>query len=198
MARFSIAMKKRRKAMVGSFHNQVEAVNTSFNRRHTQSSLGLARTVSSGLSISLGGMMCYIALHYIPAFVQPQKILSATTIDTSVKRLENKGPIRKIFGPYIDAFSMQRTYLRPNQKIEAQFILPEGAKLNLNIQQCQRILVLEIFNCRVISQKNLTVTKETLGYRAFQFENDGFYHFSHKVTLPKDSPKDYTVLWSRL
>jgi len=198
MSVFGIKMKKRRATSQGSYHNVVEQSH-SFHRRSTKKeSIGIGRAIFSGLSLSLGGLMCYVSLHYLPAFVQTQKILGSNAIDTSTARLQNKGPIRKVLGPYIDAFSMQRTYLRPGQEIEAQFILPEGATLDLEIEQCRRVIAIEIFKCDVISRKNVSVTKATLGDKSFQFANGGFYHFSHKVTLANGSSNDYTVVWTRL
>jgi len=178
MALFGIKMTKRRMSPLGSFHTEVEDVNSFFKRGTARKPLGLVRAFFSGLSLILGGMMCYVALHYIPAFLQTQKIFNSVTLEDAAIRLEDKGPIRKIFGPYIDAFSMQSTYLRSGHQIQAQFILPEGASLDLNIQQCRRVLVKEIFNCE-------------------GFAEEGFYHFDHKITFLNGIADDYKVVWIR-
>ncbi|MEP1229823.1 MAG: hypothetical protein ABJG88_04040 [Litorimonas sp.] len=197
MAIFGMRIKRRR-ASYGSYHVDVDHTNSFFKRSDSKESIGLVRTLASGIIVSLICMLGYVTLHYIPAFVSPQKILNSTSVDTSPERLKNKGPIRRIFGPYIDAFSMQRTYLRKGQKIEAQFILPEGVQLELKILQCKPVLVMEVFRCDVISRKDITVTNETLGYRAFQFEDNGFYHFHHNVIYSEGASRDYAVVWSRL
>jgi len=197
MALFGMTMKKRRASSLGSYHNGVEETNSFFRRGREKQSMGLARTIFTGLSLSLGGMLCYVALHYIPAFLQPQKILSSVTLEDAAIRLENRGPIRKVFGPYIDAFSMQRTYLRGGQQIQAQYVLPEGARLNLSIQHCQPIPVVEIFKCQVMSKKDIQVTNETLGSKGLRFAETGFYHFDHEIVFKDGIPKDYKVVWSR-
>jgi len=195
---FGIKMKKRRASSLGSYHNDVEYANKHIRRKSSKEAMGIGRAILSGLSLSFGGMMCYVSLHYFPAYVQTHKILSSPSIDTSAARLKNKGPIRKVIGPYIDMFSMQRTYLRSGQEIQAQFVLPEGAKLELEIQQCRRKVIFEIFQCDVISRKDSIVTNETNGAASFQFRDNGFYHFNHKVTFAKETPANHQVVWVRL
>jgi len=197
MALFGIKMKKRHAAVHGSYHIDDYQDKSFFRRAKTKEPIGIMRALFSGLSLSFGASMCYVAMHYIPAFIQPHKILSATTIDMTAHRLEDKGPIRKIFGPYIDAFSIQRTYLRGGQEIQAQFILPEGAALNLNISQCRRVFALEILKCDIIMQNNVKITNKTIGAKSFQFPDKGFYHFSHEITFKDNVQADYKIVWTR-
>lgn len=197
MAMFGMKMKKRPVAASGGYHVYSEKTHA-FNRRvKDKEPIGIVRAICSGLSLSIGAIMCYVAMHYVPAFVQPHKIIGATTIDMSAKRLEDKGPIRKIFGPYIDAFSIQRTYLRSGQEIQAQFILPKGATLDLNMTQCRRIFAIEIVRCDVIMQKNVEITDKIIGSKSFQFPEKGFYHFSHNIKFKDDIPTDYKIVWTR-
>ena len=197
MALFGIKMKKKRAVAYGSYHIYSDDEHSFHKRVKNKESIGIARAIFSGLSLSFGVIMCYIAMHYVPAYVQTHKIISSTNIDTSPKRLENKGPIRKIFGPYIDAFSLQRTYLRKDQEIQAQFILPKGATLDLSISQCRRMFAIEILKCDVVMQHDVKVSNELIGTKAFQFPGKGFYHFNHKVTFANNTPADYKVVWTR-
>ncbi len=197
MALFGMRIKSRRASSLGSFHTEIENSNSFFRRNHQKKSLGLGRTIFSGLSLSFGGLMCYVALHYLPAFLQTQKIISSVTLEDAALRLEDRGPIRKIFGPYIDAFSMQRTYLRDGQKVQAQFLLPEGAQLELYIQRCKPVIVVEIFKCYQVSEKTITVTNKTIGSKRLTFADSGFYHFKHKIKFKNNIAEDYKVVWSR-
>jgi len=93
MALFGIKMTKRRMSPLGSFHTEVEDVNSFFKRGTARKPLGLVRAFFSGLSLILGGMMCYVALHYIPAFLQTQKIFNFYAKHLSAQWASNSGAI---------------------------------------------------------------------------------------------------------
>ncbi|WP_409434052.1 hypothetical protein ACJ3XI_05995 [Litorimonas sp. RW-G-Af-16] len=149
----------------------------------------------SGLSLTFGAMMCYVALHYVPAFTSTHKVLSFSNGDTSAARLQNRNPVQKLLGPYADAFSLKRTYLRAGQSIQVQYAIPAGAKMDLNIVQCRRLWVIEVFTCQTVSRKHVEVTKK-VGTETFRFQDTGFYFFDETVTLGEKG-KDYRVVWTR-
>ncbi len=195
MARFSLLFSKRKAVGMGGFH--ADYIDQKINQQRKRKSMGPARTVFTAISLIMGGAMFYVSLHYLPALVQPQKILglSGITLDESAVRLHNRNALQRLFAPYLDAFDMQRTYLRSGQTIQAQYVLPEGSQLDLHIQQCRRFWLVEIFHCQTISQDYTQVT-DRIGTQAFTFQDSGFYHFQDKVTLP-EGETHYRVIWSR-
>ena len=192
MALFGMRLKQRDTAAIGGFH----AAYIDKKTKSKKNPLGFLRTLFSGVSLAIGGMMCYVALHYIPAYMQPQKVLSMSHADTAASRLKDRNPLEKLVAPYWDAFKSKRTYLRGGQIIQAQYVLPEGASLDLHIRQCRRLWVIEVFHCQVLSVETLQITDDTLGTQAFRFKDTGFYHFQEVVTLPAGET-DYRVVWSR-
>lgn len=159
--------------------------------------LGLKRAVGTGLSIILGGIMCYAILHYIPAFVKPPKIISVADFNDKALHLkdESTGFFLKA---YIDAFNINRAYLRKGQTVEAQYLIPEGNTLTLTIQQCKAIPIIEVFKCDDIGNRNVTIENSQSGLRTFTFNHDGFYKFGEILdgNLPENDKKRY-VIWSR-
>ena len=191
MAIFGIKMKRRRKA-VGGFHAQYIDKGATRKRK----SMGLGRTFGSATTLIVGGAMCYVALHYIPAYLGLNKILSFSDLDTSSSVAPESSQWATL-SSYADAFRLKRTYLRPGQTIQAQYALPEGAKLDLVIQRCQPAFIVEIFKCRVINEETARVTNDKLGTQRFHFPEAGFYRFDEKVTLAPNNVKNYRIVWSR-
>jgi|GEM_PF-4221514 len=70
---------------------------------------------------------------------------------------------------------MRKTYLRSGQAIRAQYVIPEGATLELTIRYCKPDFVREIFECEVIGEKKEVITSGTVGTQKFVFQNAGFY-----------------------
>lgn len=195
MARFGIKNKSRRKAGVGGFH--AEYLNDRVGIRQRKQ-MGLLRTILSGVSLLFGGGMIYVAMHYIPAFVQPQKVLKFATGDSVALQtydFDRKSKVHDIFGPYLKLFHMDRAYMKPGQKINIKYDLPKGAYANLDIVQCRRAWVVEIFECDVVSRFN-SKTKRRSGVESFALQQGGFYYFRHEaVGIPEGEP--FRIIWER-
>jgi len=191
MALFGIKMKPRHKN-IGGFH--AEYIDTSATRKRKP--MGIGRTFGSATTLIIGGAMCYVALHYIPAYLGLNKILAFSDLDTSASVAPESSQWAAL-SSYADAFRIKRTYLRPGQTIQAEYALPEGATLDLVIQRCRPAFVVEIFKCQVISEETSRVSNDKLGTQHFRFPESGFYRFDEKVTLSPDNIKSYRVVWSR-
>jgi len=139
MAVFGIKMKKRNKA-VGGFHAQY--IDKTPKRK--RESLGIVRTFGSATTLIIGGAMAYIALHYVPAYLGFNKILSFSDLDTSSSVAPESSQWAAL-SSYGDAFRLKRTYLRAGQTIQAQYALPQGAKLDLVIQKCRSAFIVASF-----------------------------------------------------
>ncbi|WP_416877866.1 hypothetical protein [Litorimonas sp.] len=195
MSKFGIAELSARKK------NRISGFNAGYADRpgpKQKKSMGLGRTIGSALSIILGGTLCYVSLHYMPAFVDTRKIIAASKLDQSSTRLqdENSGFLLKA---YWDAFSIRRTYLRDGQSIQAQYALPAGTELELGIKRCRPAFILEVFNCEVIGEKSFKITDDQTGTQRFQFQGKGFYLFEEKLSGVSADTKSisYRVVWSR-
>jgi len=161
--------------------------------------LGLKRTFGTAFSLILGGMMCYVSLHYVPAFINPPQIVAASDFNTRAEHLRNEDK-NFLLSAYIDAFNMKRAFIKQGQTIEAQYVVPEENTLTLKIQQCRSMPVIEIFDCQVVSERDITIENSRSGLRSFTFSEDGFYKFSEQLSGPapvaNDGKKRY-VIWSR-
>jgi len=192
MAVFGIRMKKRDKA-VGGFHAQY----IDKTPKKKRASLGIARTFGSATTLIIGGAMAYIALHYVPAYLGFNKILSFSDLDTSSSVAPESSQWAAL-SSYGDAFRLKRTYLRAGQTIQAQYALPEGAKLDLVIQKCRSAFIVEIFNCQVLTEEKAQVINDKDGTQRFVFPESGFYRFDEKVTFAPNNVQNYRVIWSRV
>ena len=191
MALFGMQMKRRRKA-VGGFHAQYIDL---INRKKTEP-LGIVRTFGSATSLIIGGALCYVALHYIPAYLGLNKVLSFSELDRSASIAPESSQWATL-SSYTDAFRIKRTYLRSGQAIQVQYAIPEGATLELYIQRCRPAFIIEIFKCQVVNEETARVTHDKLGTQRFRFPEGGFYRFDEKVTLAPNNMENYRVIWSR-
>ncbi|WP_026940863.1 hypothetical protein [Hellea balneolensis] len=192
MPLFGIDIIRRRKK-IGGFHAEYIDKGALKKRK----SLGLARTFGSATTLIIGGAMCYIALHYIPAYLGLNKILSFSELDTSSSVAPESSQWAAL-SSYADAFRLKRTYLRPGQTIQAQYAIPKGASLELIIQRCQAAFVLEIFNCNVMTEEKVRITSDQRGTQRFRFPEAGFYRFQDTITHAPNNIKNYRVVWSRV
>lgn len=191
MALFGMEMKRRRKK-VGGFHAEYIDKGALKKRK----SMGLGRTFGSATTLIIGGAMCYVALHYIPAYLGLNKVLSFSNLDTSASVAPESSQWAAL-SSYADAFRIKRTYLKSGQTIQAQYALPEGATLELVIQRCRSAFIVEIFNCQVVSEETARVKNDKDGTQRFRFPEAGFYRFDERVTLAPNNVKNYRVVWSR-
>lgn len=173
------------------------AANVQFNAPDPKKPMGGQRLVLSALSLLAGLGMIYVSMHYLPALFHPQSAIDLRSSTIKDRRdLSVRSKYGPILGPYIDAFFMKRTYLEGGQSIEIHYNLPIGAELELAIQQCRRIFVIEVFKCDVIASKAVTVRGGETGRRTFNFPNTGFYHFDDRLTL-ENPDQPYRIVWSR-
>ena len=195
MAQFGIKQKSRRKAGMGGFHAEYLNDRTAARQRKQ---MGYLRSIFSALSLLFGGLMIYIGLHYIPAFVQPAKVLkfaSSGSLQSGQTSLDRKSPFGSVIGPYIDMFNMDRSYMQAGQGVDVRYNLPPGAKMDISIRQCRRLWVIEIFRCQIMSEQVIRVNG-TAGTQSFTLPQTGFYYFAEDVRLPNPND-DFRVIWQR-
>lgn len=159
-------------------------------------SLGLGRTFGSAISLSLGGMLCYVSLHYLPAFFNPKEIIGVSNATKSVNAVQAEKN-NFVLGAYIDAFSVKRTYLRDGQAIQASYDLPAGMDIELTIKRCRPILVVEVFKCENVGEKTVLINNDRTGTQRFKFQGKGFYMFDERI-IRQAKGQDYRVVWSRV
>ncbi len=195
MSKFGIAELSAHKKNKISGFNAVYSYHRNVNRKK---SMGIGRAIGSAFSLILGGTLCYVSLHYMPAFVSAREVIADSKQNQSSARLKDENsPF--ILKAYWDAFSVKRTYLRSGQTIQAQYALPPGTELELEIKRCRPAFLIEVFSCDVIGEKSFTITKDQTGTQRFQFQGKGFYLFDEKVSgLSPDSTEQYRVVWSRV
>lgn len=195
MARFGIQTKSRRKAGISGFHAAYLNDRGTLRRRKK---LGLLRTIFTGLSLLLGASMIYVAFHYVPAFVQPKQVLKFVSGDSAAMKtydFDRKSKLYQFFGPYAKAFTLDRAYMKPGQSIDIKYDLPKGAYAELQIVQCKRAWVVEIFNCDVVSRFS-SQTKRQSGVESFTLQQGGFYYFREDTfNVPDGEP--YRIVWER-
>lgn len=195
MARFGLKNKSRRKRNIGGFHAEYLTDRTALRQRKQ---MGLLRTLLSGFSLLFGGCMVYVAFHYIPAFIQPKQVLKFASGDSAAIKtydFDRKSAFHEIFGPYVKLFHLDRAYMKPGQSIMIKYDLPKGAYANLDIVQCRRAWIVEVFDCEVVSTYN-TRTKRHKGVESFALSQSGFYHFKQDVVgVPEGEP--YRIVWER-
>lgn len=195
MALFGMTMKSRRKASIGGFHAEFLNDRTAIRQRKQ---MGYLRTLFSALALLFGGLMIYVSMHYIPAFVQPRKILKFASNDAvalNTYDFDRNSKIHKVLGPYVELFHLDRAYIKPGQRIDIKYDLPTGAYADLEIIQCKRAWVIEIFDCRVIS-KFSTKTKRSRGAESYALDIGGFYHFRENVVGVPEG-ESYRIKWER-
>lgn len=158
--------------------------------------MGLKRVAGSALSITLGVTLVYTGLHYIPTLLRPSQVIDTIATPEKKSALEMDRERLKRFGIYAQSFFMRRTYLRSGQSITVHYTLPKGAILDLDIQQCRRIFMIEVFHCQAMSAQSVRVENKTDGRRTLKFSEPGFYHFDETVTL-RVPDEDYKLVWVR-
>ena len=195
MARFSLKNKSQRKANIQGFNPEYLNNRTLLRERKK---MGFIRAIFSGLSLLGGAGMIYVSFHYIPAFVEPKQVLKFATHDSAALKtydFDRNSKLYKLVRPYVDLLYMDRTYLRPGQRVSVKYDLPKGAYAKLDIVQCRQAWVVEIFKCDVIGQFSST-TKRRSGVESFALKQGGFYHFREEaVGIPEG--ETYRIVWER-
>ncbi len=195
MALFGMRIKSRRKAGIGGFHADYLNDRTGIRQRKQ---MGILRTIFSALSLLFGAFMIYVAMHYMPALIQPKKVLKFATGDSAsinTYEFDRDSKFHGIFGPYLKMFALERAYLTSGQSLNIKYDLPVGASAKLDIYQCRRAWVIEIFDCHVVS-KFSTETKLRSGVESFALKQGGFYHFRQTVSNVPDG-EAFRIVWER-
>ena len=193
MARFGLKLKRRYKKKSGSYHTDYQDLRSNPKKKK----MGIGRTLGSAGSLILGAFSFYVALHYIPAYLGLQKIIAFSELDNSAARLAKDDEF-SILSAYIDPFRIKRTYLRAGQSMQMQYALPEGSKLEIEINRCRAAFIVEIFKCEVVSQKKLVVKNDKIGTQRFTFNQEGFYLFDETVIQRTAKQEKFRVVWSRI
>ncbi|GGX59974.1 hypothetical protein GCM10011309_07230 [Litorimonas cladophorae] len=195
MPMFGMKVKSRRKAGAQGFN--VEYLNNKTAIRQRKQ-IGYIRSIFSALSLLFGAFMIYVAMHYLPALVQPKKILKIASGDSAASKtydFERSSKLHNVIAPYVEMFQLDRAYMGDGQSVSIKYDLPAGAYADLNIIQCHRAWVVEIFQCKVVSQYDAR-TKRQKGVESFTLKKGGFYHFRQQVHgIQNDEP--YRIVWER-
>jgi hypothetical protein len=192
MARFSIAHKRNKKKSIGGFHaDYIDKPGKGLEKK----SMGLGRTFGTAFSLILGGALCYVSLHYIPAFFNPKKIIGVTNATQSVSSVEAQKN-NFILSAYVDAFSLKRTYLREGQSIQASYDLPLGMDIELSIRRCKPVVIVEVFKCDNVGEKIVLIQNDRTGTQQFKFQGKGFYMFDERI-IRQSGDDEFRVIWSR-
>lgn len=167
-------MKKRRKS--ATFHVD-EDFSAGWRKRNARR-MGFGRAVFSALSISLGLGSAYMAMHYIPAYMSPSQVIRVSDIDEQSISRKNDG-VAAILAPYWRSLQSRRSYIWSGESLEVQYQLDAGQSLDLVIERCARKIVIEMFNCEVVSQQTVRVDGRN-GVHRLRFKEPGFYHFRER------------------
>lgn len=155
--------------------------------------------IGSVLTFCVAATLVYAGIHYIGAYIDISKIagLSAKTLDL------DSGPqgARKLTSKFTDRADIKKIYLREGQALSVEYALPENANLDLIVSQCSPRPVIEVFNCKPISQRIVKVRDKSQGSSVIYVQEPGFYNFSEKVVLSQGKPskrgKSYALVWRR-
>lgn len=164
--------------------------------------MGRVRVFFSALVLLFGAFMYYIAMHYIPVLAKPHGTVRIATESqilpsgTSEFEIGEASTLEKLMGPYYKLFSLDRSYMRAGESIKIKYEIPETATVNLDIVQCRRLWVIEIFHCGVVSQFN-TQKDSPRGMATYALGQPGFYHFRHEVLGLSDG-ETYRLVWERV
>jgi len=105
--------------------------------------------------------------------------------------------VAMLLGPYYNSlFARDRSYMRSGEEIQIKYDVPLTATLQLDIVQCERFLVVEIFNCTVLTDLKIE-KKPGRGIATFKLGSEGFYHFRHKVVGLTETDT-YRIIWERI
>lgn len=193
MAIFGLQFKNRRKSAIGGFH--ADYIDKK-NHRSTSKPIGLVRTLASALSLIFGGFACYIALHYIPAYMGLNKIMSAPSLNHSRPDPLGKNSL-PIISDYLNPFRIRRAYIRAGQSASVDYSIPAEAQLHVTITRCRPAFIIEIFQCEAIEQSTAILEDKTFGSHHFRFKYSGFYLFGESVEQRGNESQPYKVTWSR-
>ena len=154
-----------------------------------------------------GTFLCvYCSFFYAGAFLDVGKIVGVSQTQRAhiAKRNIADKPAatkREFYSPLIDAFKVNRIYLRKNQSIIATYSLPTNTSMTLRIKQCKAIPGVEVFKCTFVGQQEKTIRNKTSGFVKFVASEPGFYYFENTaIKAPSTELKqnhNYKIIWQR-
>lgn len=148
------------------------------------------------VAIIVGLTLCYAGLHYSPISARPTQDLEFVVSPSKTNALEMDSSRFHRFIVHAQSFLLRRTRVQAGQGLTVVYSLPEGAILDVEIKRCDRLIIVEVFRCNVVSTQTLRVENKTDGRRSLQFSEPGFYHFDETVTLQEPDQK-YQLVWVR-
>ena len=184
----------------------LEESENSLKRRKAQRELTFRRMYTSVFVLVSAGFVLYCSLFYVGAFVDAGKIVGVSQSVRAEKAQHNvrnmlRTKKRTLFSPVIEAFSVNRIYMRRGQTILATYSLPRNTKLSLKIKQCASQPVFEVFNCKALGEQGTVIRHRSTGFIEFTVSEPGFYYFEDEVIkLPTTELKaylDYRIVWQR-
>lgn len=193
MALFGMTVKRRGKR-TGTFH--VDNINTS-GKLKANRTMSNTRLVGTALSLGVGGLMMYSAMHYVPSYFGSHNVISMSNLEEATEALMPGEKSSGLLSSLTRHLDIQRTYLRRGQQIQAHYTLEKGTVVELRIRRCQQQFIVEVFDCKVIGEKTMTVANKTTGSHGFTFKDAGFYLFDEKVLKQGEGKSPSYVTWRR-
>jgi len=155
--------------------------------------------IGMAISLSLAGCLVYTSLHYIGSFVDIGKVVGVSSKTLNL----DDGPqgARKLTSAVTYRSDFKRVYLRKGQAISVEYAMPKGARLDLSILQCEQRPVIEVFECKPLGERTVTVRDKSQGSSTIFVSEPGFYYFADKVTLSGGHQakrgQNYHIVWRR-
>ena len=162
----------------------------------TQRKVTNRKVVLMATLLLLGLFLCYAALFYLPAYSSKTRILRIATQDLAA--LETR-PVagNTIIEPRFDFLITNRGYVRAGQEITASYHLGEGTQLQLIMEQCSGLVIIEIFSCKTSNQEFANIGDRPVGEIGFIVEENGFYKFKEVIAPDTTTVPSFVVQWTR-
>lgn len=164
--------------------------------------MGARRTLGTAGALVLGLAIGYTAILYILPFATPRQILGISQQNYAAAALEktNMGWFRNTL---LRPFEIRKTFLGKGQSIRAHYVIPKGMEVDLRIEKCARIMIIEAHKCKVVGQSQIKI-KGGIGTRKFKFGDVAFYRFDDRLRSVDDVPvsaeareQGYRIIWVR-
>ncbi len=162
----------------------------------TQRKMTNRKLLLTAASLLLGLFLCYAALFYLPAYSSKTRILRIATQDFALLEADPV-PENSIIEPYFDFLVTNRGYVRAGQEITASYRLGEGTHLQLIMEQCRGLVIVEIFSCKTTNQEFSNIGERPVGEIGFIVEENGFYKFKEVILQKTTPPPSFSVQWTR-
>lgn len=168
---------------------------SSFKADQVQKTSPTVQKLSGYIKFGIVVFAGYMAINYVPAFFDTAQFSNIVNHDRSASRLKSQQSADRVSKTFFKVTTLRQAYLRAGQTVQAQYYLPQGAQLDLEITQCKRTPVIEVFSCTPIKRETVRVAGNQNGTRQFMMDTPGFYKFSHVVTGADGEYQN--VFWKR-